>query len=67
MLFDYDKVSFICEFFCSFFQDLLVMEMRACLESDKKLAIEALSKKFEQEKQKCIDETKRKQWVRENM
>ena len=43
------------------------MEMRACLESDKKLAIEALSKKFEQEKQKCIDETKRKQWVRENM
>lgn len=39
------------------------MEMRACLESDKKQAIEALRKKFEQEKEKSIDDAKRKQWV----
>lgn len=37
--------------------------MRACLESDKKQAIETLSKTFEQEKLKCIEETKKKQWV----
>lgn len=39
------------------------MEMRACLESDKKQAIEALRKKFELEKEKCINDAKRKQWV----
>ncbi|KAF8786111.1 MYND-type zinc finger-containing chromatin reader ZMYND8-like isoform X2 [Argiope bruennichi] len=42
--------------------NLIVMEMRASLEADKKQALETLSRTFEREKQCCIEETKKKQW-----
>ncbi|GIY58593.1 hypothetical protein CEXT_87421 [Caerostris extrusa] len=42
--------------------NLIIMEMRASLEADKKQAIETLGLTFERQKQKCIDEAKKKQW-----
>ncbi|XP_054710972.1 MYND-type zinc finger-containing chromatin reader ZMYND8-like [Uloborus diversus] len=42
--------------------NLIIMEMRASLEMDKKATIESLTKKFESEKNRAIEEAKRKQW-----
>lgn len=39
------------------------MEMRTSLEADKKQAVEKIVHKYELEKQKCVDEAKKKQWV----
>ncbi|GFQ95694.1 protein kinase C-binding protein 1 [Trichonephila clavata] len=42
--------------------NLIIMEMRASLEADKKQAMETLTQTLEREKQRCIEEVKKKQW-----
>ncbi|XP_035208972.1 protein kinase C-binding protein 1-like, partial [Stegodyphus dumicola] len=42
--------------------NLIVMEMRANLEADKKQAVELACRRLEREKIRCIEETKKKQW-----
>lgn len=37
--------------------------MRASLEADKKQTIENITKTLEKDKHRCIEETKKKQWV----
>ncbi|XP_067118845.1 MYND-type zinc finger-containing chromatin reader ZMYND8-like isoform X1 [Centruroides vittatus] len=42
--------------------DLVLLEMRASIEADKQRAITELMQQSEREKQKAVDETKKKQW-----
>ncbi|GFU31658.1 protein kinase C-binding protein 1 [Trichonephila clavipes] len=42
--------------------NLTTMELRSSLESDKKQAMETLTQTLEREKQRCIEEVKKKQW-----
>ncbi|XP_015918805.1 MYND-type zinc finger-containing chromatin reader ZMYND8 isoform X2 [Parasteatoda tepidariorum] len=42
--------------------NLIIMEMRASLEAEKKQAVETLSRKFDHFKQKAVNEVKRNQW-----
>jgi hypothetical protein len=44
------------------FADLIVMEMRASMESERQRAIAETIRQCELEKQRAVEETKKKQW-----